>query len=312
MQAISLTDFILEDQKTNLHARGNLTRILNDIAESGKIIGLHLKKAGLVDILGTTGDINTSSDEVKKIDVFSNNLLIKTLTIGEQVATIASEELENPIELGTGDYVVFMDPLDGSANTDANIPVGTIFSIYHKSDSILQPGRKQVAAGYILYGTSDILVYTCGHGVNGFTLDPSIGTFLLSHSDMKIPEDGDIYSVNEANSPQWDDTLIRFIESLKTSGKRARYIGSMVADVHRTLIKGGLFMYPNDNKNTTGKLRLMYEVNPMAFLVEQAGGRVISHETTNPLDAVPSSVHEKSPVILGSKSLVENFIHFEK
>lgn len=309
----SLIEFILEDQRKVKNAKGNFTLLLTQLEYATKIIASHVRKAGLVDILGKAGTQNIYQEEVQKIDEFSNNLLVETLLATNQVFAVASEELEKPIysKNKQGEYVVFFDPLDGSSNMDVNITIGTIFSIYHKGDSLLQPGNKQVAAGYVLYGTSDMFVYSCGHGVNGFTLDPAVGSFLLSHPNIQIPKKGSIYSINEANSPLWEKELQDYVTSLKMQDKpyKARYVGSMVADVHRTLLKGGIFMYPKDKKYQDGKLRLMYEVNPMSFVIAQAGGKAVSNDQ-NPLDIVPTSLHQRAPIVLGSPQDVESYQHF--
>lgn len=309
---VSLVEFILEEEKQFKKATGTLTLILAQLEYAGKIIASHVKKAGLVDILGPTGDKNQSSDEVQKIDVFANQLLLDILASTKQVAIAASEEMEKEVELSKkGEYVVFFDPLDGSSNMDVNVSIGTIFSIYHRSSSLLQPGSKQAAAGYILYGSSVMFVYTRGQGVNGFTLDPSIGSFLLSHPNMRIPKKGSVYSINEANAPHYNQNLLDYLKNLKTQGYKARYIGSMVADVHRTLLKGGVFLYPSDNKNPTGKLRLMYEVNPMSFIITKAGGKAVS-QRKNPLDITPESLHQKVPVALGGPRDVEYYLSITK
>lgn len=311
----SLVEFILEDERKIKNARGNFTLLLTQLEYATKIIASHVRKAGLVDILGATGTKNISQDEVQKIDEFSNNLLTETLLATDQVFAVASEESEEAVYSPNkqGEYTVFFDPLDGSSNMDVNVSIGTIFSIYHKSDSLLQPGNKQVAAGYALYGSSDMFVYSCGHGVNGFTLDPSVGSFLLSHPNIKIPQKGNIYSVNEANSPYWEKGMQNYIESLKTQEKpyKARYIGSMVADVHRTLLKGGIFLYPSDKKHPNGKSRLLYEVNPMSFVLQQAGGKAVS-SSGNPLDIIPTSIHQRAPIVLGSPEDVEIYLRFTK
>lgn len=302
----SLVEFILAEEKKTKGATGNLTLLLMHIEYVTRIINSHMTRAGLVDILGNTGKKNVYADEVQKLDEYSNQLLIDVLSSSGVVSTIASEELSKPIAVDkNGKYVVFFDPIDGSSNIDVNASVGTIFSIYHAGESLLQPGEKQIAAGYIIYGSSTIFVYTTGHGVNGFTLDPSIGSYLLSHPDIKIPEKGNIYSVNEANYPLWDNKIQQFIDSLKPSYK-SRYIGSMVADVHRTLLKGGIFLYPNDKKSPNGKLRLMYEINPFSYIVTQADGMA----TTNgkdPLTLLPSSLHQTVPIALGSKDEISLF-----
>ena len=311
---ISLIEFILEEEKKFPKAKGNFTLLLSQLEYAGKIISSHIRKAGLVDILGKTGEKNVYEEEVVKLDQFSNDVLLDTLTQSQQVHAVASEELEDIhiIEKHNGEYLVFLDPLDGSSNVDVNVTVGTIFSIFHKNDSLLQPGIKQVAAGYILYGTSTMFVYTSGYGVHGFTLDPSIGTFLLSHPDIRIPEKGHIYSVNEANYEQFDEENKAYIAHLKQDGSyKARYIGSMVADVHRTLLKGGIFLYPTDNKHPEGKLRLMFEVNPLSFLIQHAGGASVCHKG-NPLEIIPQSLHLRSDIAIGSKKNIEEYLTYIK
>ena len=303
----TLTEFILQEEKKYPDATGSLTLLLTHIENAAKIISSHIKKAGLVDIIGTTGAVNASKDEVKKIDEFSNKLLVDTLSASGQVGYLASEEMDKEVVVDkNGRYNVFFDPLDGSSNIDVGITVGTIFSIYQNDGSLLQQGNQQVAAGYILYGTSVMFVYTHGNGVNGFTLDPSIGSFLLSHPNIKIPQKGSIYSVNEGNSPLWDEGTKKYIDSLKDAGYKSRYIGALVADGHRTLIKGGVFLYPADKKNKEGKLRLMFEVNPFSFIVEQSGGKVVSNGGS-PLEIKPSNSHQRVPIALGSLNDINEY-----
>lgn len=314
----TLTEFILEEEKKFKHATGSFTFLLAQIENAGKIIASHIKKAGLVDILGETGARNVYSDEIKKIDQFSNNLLIDTLALSGQVATLGSEELEEPMVLDKkGHYNVFFDPLDGSSNIDVGITVGTIFSIYHSKGGLLQAGEKQVAAGYILYGTSVMFIYTHGDGVNGFTLDPSIGSFLLSHPDIKIPQKGKIYSVNEGLSLLWDESLTRYLHKLKKDGYKLRYVGSAVADVHRTLLKGGVFLYPADKKNPKGKLRLVFEGNALAFVVTQAGGKAVSIRQaqdksgqTDTLSIVPKDIQARVPIAMGSPEDIDTYLTY--
>ncbi len=305
----TLTEFILQEEKKFKHATGNLTLLLTQIENAAKIIASHIKKTGLVDIIAETGTKNIQQEEVKKIDEFSNKLLVDTLSASGKVGLIASEELEEPVILDKGGhYNVFFDPLDGSSNIDVGVSVGTIFSIYHNGGEFLQPGIKQVASGYILYGTSIMFVLSHGNGVNGFTLDPAIGSFLLSHPNIKIPQKGNIYSVNESQSPLWDKKLYQYIKKLKENGAyKLRYVGSMVADVHRTLLKGGIFLYPENQKNPQGKLRLMYEVNPLSFIVQQAGGKAASG-SKNPLDIIPESLHQRVPIVLGSPDDVDYYL----
>lgn len=311
----TLTDFILKEEKAFKEATGSFTLLLTQIENIAKIIASHIKKSGLVDILGSTGEKNFYRDEVQKMDKFSNRLFIDILSQSGQVFALASEELEKPIFVNKsqGKYIVFFDPLDGSSNLDVNINVGTIFSIYKKDHSLLQKGFNQVAAGYILYGTSVMFVYGSGKGVNGFTLDPSIGTFLLSHPKITIPKRGTIYSINEANQPYFNQKIKKYLSLLKTKKKsvKLRYIGSMVADIHRTLLRGGIFLYPKDKKNPQGKLRLMFEVNPLAYLIIQAGGIALTNNK-NPLEIKPQSIHQKIPIVLGSVDNLNEYISIVK
>lgn len=305
----SLVEFILEEERKIPKATGSLTLLLTQLEYAGKIIASHIKKAGLVDILGETGDKNVFSDEVKKIDVFSNELLIQTLRDSGEVAAVASEELEEPIWFDKSrKYFVFFDPLDGSANVDTNAPCGTIFSIYHNTGELLQKGENQVAAGYILYGTSVMFIYTAGDGVNGFTLDPSVGSFLLSNPEMTIPDVASIYSANETATHLWEDSAQTFLHSVKKmDGVKARYMGAMVADMHRILLKGGIFIHPRDQRNKEGKLRLLYEVNPFAFLLKHAGGLSVTTDGVDPLSLPPTSIHQQVPVLLGSPHIITSF-----
>lgn len=310
----TFTDIVLEQEHHKSHA-GNLTLLLEQIARAGKIIGSHVRESGLVDILGKTGRLNSFSEEVQRLDQYSNDLLVKTLTNSGQAYALISEELPEPLmtpQAHRGNFVVFFDPLDGSPNIDINGPVGTIFSIYDKSDNLLQPGTKQIAAGYILYGASIMLVFTTGQGVHGFTLDPTIGSFLLSHPNIQIPENGSVYSINEAYSELYDEKTQQYLATLKRndSGQArmtSRYIGAMVADVHRTLLKGGIFLYPADKKHKEGKLRLTIEVNPLAFLIEEAGGKAFATQGS-PLEIMPKHIHERTPIAMGSKKMVEEYV----
>lgn len=308
----TLTDFILHEERTAKKYPG-LPILLTQIENAAKIIGSHIKATGLVDILGKTGRKNVFEEEVQKLDEISNTLLIEILTASGEAHSIVSEEVEKPIlipQSHRGNYIVYLDPLDGSSNIDTNSPVGTIFSIYHKDGGLLQEGKKQLAAGYIMYGSSIMFVYTRGHGVNGFTLDPAIGSFLLSHPHITMPEQGTIYSINEAYSDLYEPSVQNYLLHLKKQGSyKARYVGSMIADIHRTLLKGGVFLYPKDTKHPDGKLRLMIEVNPMAFLTEQAGGIALSG-TQTPLEHTPTHIHQRSPVIYGSTKNMKEFITF--
>jgi len=284
-----------------------------------------VNQAGLAGLLGHTGKVNVQGETVQKLDEFANDTLIRALEGGGQVCLMASEENEDPIPIPTrypkGKYVLMFDPLDGSTNIDVNISIGTIFSVHKRLsedgepglEDCLQPGRTQLAAGYIIYGSSCMFVFTSGHGVHGFTLDPTVGEFFLSHPDIKMPERGKIYSINEGNEAQWDDKVRSWVDWLKTPDKAndrpysARYIGTLVADFHRTLMKGGVFAYPADKKNKNGKLRLLYEAAPMAFLAAQAGG-VASTGKGPVLDVMPTELHQRVPLFIGSKLDVEDCI----
>ncbi len=310
----TLTDYILREQENFPRATGRFTMLMTQIENSAKIIASHVKASGLVDIIGKTGNTNTFGEEVQKLDEFSNKLLVDTLISSGEVYAVVSEEIPDPVfapKESKGEYIVYFDPLDGSSNIDTNCPIGTIFSIYHKDGGLLQPGNKQVAAGYIIYGSSVMFVYTFGHGVNGFTLDPAIGSFLLSHPDIKIPEDGVYYSINQAYEALFDESTKKYLEHLRTEAKsKLRFVGSLVADAHRTFIKGGIFLYVADKKQPEGKLRLMIEVNPFAFLTEQAGGKALGAKGINPLDIMPKHIHQLSPFVMGSKKNVELFRSF--
>lgn len=328
---MTLPRHIIEGEKLHPEATGELSAILLQLGLAAKAISLEVNKAGLADILGFTGESNQSGDEVKKLDMFAHDILIRAMDHGGHFCVMASEEEEDIIHLPPdkkiGKYVLLFDPLDGSSNIDANISIGTIFSIYRRIspgngpgtlEDCLQKGYNQVAAGYIIYGSSTIFVYTAGHGVYGFTLDPAFGEFLLSHDDIKIPKRGRIYSINEGNYFSWHKGLKTYIKYLQTNhfeGKpyQARYVGSMVADVHRTLLYGGIFMYPGDKRNVKGKIRLVYECNPMAFIIEAAGGRATDGRERI-LEKKPESLHERCPLFIGSMAdvlLVEKFLSEE-
>ncbi len=328
---MTLPRHILEGEKLHPEATGELSAILLQLGLAAKAISLEVNKAGLADILGFTGENNHSGDEVKKLDIFAHDILIRAMDHGGHFCVMASEEEEDIIHLPPnkkiGKYVLLFDPLDGSSNIDANISIGTIFSIYRRISSgngpgtledCLQEGYNQVAAGYIIYGSSTIFVYTAGHGVYGFTLDPAFGEFLLSHEEIKIPQRGRIYSINEGNYFSWDKglkTYIKYLQANQFEGKpyQARYVGSMVADVHRTLLYGGIFMYPGDKRNAKGKIRLVYECNPMAFIIEAAGGRATDGKERI-LEKKPGSLHERCPLFIGSMAdvlLVEQFLREE-
>ena len=315
---VTISRFLVDAERRHPQATGAFTSLLQDIALAAKVIGREVNKAGLVDILGAAGDENVHGELVQKLDVFANNVMYRALDHTGLVACLASEENETfipiPDKFPSGEYVVIYDPLDGSSNIDVNVSIGTIFSIHRKIstgergtlEDCLQPGRSQVAAGYILYGSSTMLVYTTGTGVHGFTLDPSIGEFILSHSDMRMPQQPKkVYSVNEAYYARWTRGQQKLVTHLKTTeGFGSRYIGSLVADFHRTLLQGGLFMYPGESENPVGKLRLQYEASPMAMIAEQAGGRA-STGTMDIMDVQPGSLHQRIPLYIGSKSFVD-------
>ncbi len=325
---ITIERFIIEREHEIPGATGEFSKLLTDLALASKIVWREVSKAGLVDIIGSTGKVNISGDVVQKLDEFANEIFINVMQKGGHLCVMASEEskglIEIPEELAKGKYVLVFDPLDGSSNIDVNVSIGSIFGIFRRKTSsgkgseqdVLQPGRNLVAAGYIVYGSSTIFVYTTGNGVHGFTLDPSIGEFLLSHENIRIPKKGDIYSVNEGYYERWDDNMKRFINYLKAEDKatgrpyKLRYVGTLVADFHRTLLCGGIFMYPGDKKNPEGKLRLLYEAAPLAYVVEKAGGRA-SDGFRNILDIEPTNLHQRTPLFIGSEEdvkLAEKFI----
>ena len=319
---LTLGQFIIEKQSDFPYAKGELSRLLRDIGIASKIVNREVNKAGLMDILGEVGTINIQGECQKKLDVFANEQFISALTSGGECCIVASEENDEfvPIDAVVSKnarYIVAIDPLDGSSNIDVNVAVGTIFSIYRRKstdgkatlEDVLQQGTEQVAAGYVIYGSSTMLVYTTGKGVNGFTLDPSIGEFCLSHPNMKIPKDGTIYSINEGNYVHFPDGVKKYlkycqIEDQETSRPyTSRYIGSMVADIHRNMIKGGIFIYPTTSGAPNGKLRLVYECNPMAYLIEQAGGRA-TDGYRRILDLKVTSLHQRSAIFIGSENMV--------
>jgi len=318
----------LHHQQKFLGATGEFTSLMNEILVAAKIISLEVNKAGIGgEILGVTGSVNIHGEEVQKLDEFANSTFVNIMGKSGTVCAITSEEMENPVfipEDKAGKYIFMMDPLDGSSNIDVNVSIGTIFSIYRKksskshvtNDDLLQKAADQVAGGYIVYGSSTMFIYSSGSGVHGFTLDPSIGEFFLSHPDMKIPAQGNIYSVNEGNEINWDIKQINLINYFKKFDEltkrpyKGRYIGSMVSDFHRTLLKGGIFMYPKDSKNPNGKLRFSFEASPLAFIVENAGG-LASTGTQRILDIVPSDIHQCVPLYIGSREdvkIAESFL----
>lgn len=324
----TLGEFIIENQQDFAYSSGELSRLINSIRLAAKVVNHEVNKAGLVDIIGNFGETNIQGEDQQKLDVMANETFIRTLTNREIVCGIASEENDDFITIAgchndhKNKYVVLMDPLDGSSNIDVNVSVGTIFSIYRRVTPVgtpvtkkdfLQPGNKQVAAGYIIYGTSTMLVYTTGNGVNGFTLNPALGSWYLSHPEMTFPETGKIYSINEGNYvhfPQGVKDYIKYCQEEKEDRPyTSRYIGSMVSDIHRNMIKGGIFIYPKSSKATNGKLRLLYECNPMAYIVEQAGGKA-SDGFRRILDIQPKQLHERAPFFCGSKKMVEKAEEF--
>lgn len=320
---MTLSRFIIEQEKLHPEATGELSKLLHDLSLAAKVIALEVNKAGLADILGFTGDSNVHGEDVRKLDMFAHNMMFKAMDHGGHLCVMASEEEEDIIHIPSkyklGKYVLLFDPLDGSSNIDANVSIGTIFSIFRRItpdgnpgtvEDCLQTGVNQVAAGYIVYGSSTIMVYTAGHGVHGFTLDPSFGEFLLSNENIRIPKIGHIYSINEGNYLYWHPGLKKYIKWLQAedsnSGRpyTSRYIGSMVADIHRNLLYGGIYMYPADSRNPNGKLRLMYECNPMSFIVEAAGGRSINGKKRI-LEIQPESLHQRTPIFIGSEDDVK-------
>ena len=326
----TLGEFIIDNQQDFPYSTGELSRLIRSIRLAAKVVNHEVNKAGLVDITGAAGEQNIQGEDQQKLDVFANNTFIQTLTNREIVCGIGSEENDEFITIAgsrkdhKNKYVVLMDPLDGSSNIDVNVSVGTIFSIYRRvtplgtpvtSEDFLQPGNLQVAAGYIIYGTSTMLVYTTGHGVNGFTLNPALGSWYLSHPDMKFPENGNIYSINEGNYAHFPTGVKKYIKYCQEEeGDRpytSRYIGSMVSDIHRNMIKGGIYIYPKSTKYNQGKLRLLYECNPMAFIVEQAGGKA-SDGYQRVMDIMPTELHERSAIFCGSKTMVEKAEEFMK
>lgn len=319
-QTLNLTRFLIEEQRKYPSASGVFTELFSEIALSAKIISREVNKAGLVDILGYTGSKNVTGDEVKKLDLFANNVIKHILCKGGNAIGLASEEEKDVVQCERGKYLVVFDPLDGSSNIDVNVSIGTIFGIYNKMDDFvdkkqfMRPGRDLVAAGYVIYGSSTMFVYSTGVGVHGFTLDPSVGEFILSHKNIRIPEKGKIFSVNMGNYKKWDENLKNYIDYITTSDKSTnrpyslRYIGSLVADFHRNLLYGGIFLYPADIEHPKGKLRLLYEAQPLAFIVEQAGGYA-SDGKMPILDKIPQEIHERTPLFIGSK---ENVLELEK
>ena len=322
---ITLGEYIIKNQKDFPYAKGELTRLFNAITLASKVMNSQINKAGLVDdLMGKVGIQNVQGEEQKKLDVYANKLFINALKARNEVCGIASEEEEETIlfenEAGkNGKYIVLIDPIDGSSNIEVNVSIGTLFAIYRRIsplgttavlEDFLQKGRKQLAAGYVIFGSSTMLVFSMGNGVNGFTLDPNVGVFYLSHPNMTIPKTGNIYSVNEGNYAYFSDDMksyINYCKAIDAATNRpytGRYIGSMIADLHRNFLKGGVYMYPDSQKAPKGKLRLLYECNPMAFLIEQAGGLATDGQQAI-LDKEPMEIHERTPFYGGSANMIE-------
>ena len=324
---ITLTRYIIQAQAAHPGATGEFSALMAQIGLVGKMIANDLRRAGLINILGTTGGTNVQGEMVKKLDEISNDAFLKVFQYSGLVCARASEEMEKPVQLPEnwprGKYMLLFDPLDGSSNTDVNMPLGTIFSILKhdgkglpSEPELIRKGTKQEAAGYLMYGSSTMLVFTAGHGVHGFTLDPGIGEYYLSHENIHIPDKGQVYAVNEGNTKKWPESTRKFVEHLKANDKQtgrpyaARYSGCLVADVHRVLLGGGLYLYPAEVDKPEGKLRLLYEANPLAMVVEQAGGKA-STGTMRILDVEPKSLHQRVPLLIGSKddvTLAEDFL----
>jgi fructose-1,6-bisphosphatase I len=318
----ALDRFIAEKQEQFKYATGELSQLLRDIALAGKIINREINRAGLIGLEGTFGnsDVNIQGEYQQKLDVIAEVRFTRALTRGGQTCAVISEEAENIVFTGKNDakYIVAIDPLDGSSNIDVNVSVGTIFSIYRRRspigtppglEDVLQRGSEQVGAGYILYGSSTMLVYSTGYGVAGFTYEPSLGEYFLSHPQIKIRDDGNIYSINEGNYLEFDEATQNWLDYCKKSKFSSRYIGSLVADFHRNMFKGGIYVYPRTEKALNGKLRLMYECNPMAFLAEQAGGMATDGQRRI-LDIEPTDIHQRTPLFVGSRKMVEKAMEF--
>ncbi len=319
---ITLDRFISQRQQEFPYAKGELSQILRDIGLAAKVVNKAIMGSGLIGIEGPAGERNVQGEEQQKLDVVANMRFIRALTKGQEVCAIISEEDEEMIDTGNHEakYIVAMDPLDGSSNIDANVPIGTIFSIYRRkspigtppiTEDVLQKGANQVAGGYVLYGSSMILTYTTGYGVNGFTYDHTIGEFILSHPNMKIKDSGTIFSYNEGNYNDFSEGTKAYLTYCRNQKYTARYIGSLVADFHRNLLKGGIFFYPATAKSPHGKLRLLYECNSLAFVIEQAGGKATDGKRRI-LDIEPHDIHQRSPLIIGSSAMVDDVMQFIK
>ena len=324
----TLGEFLIANQQKFQDSTGEFSKVIHALRLASKVVSHEVNKAGLVDILGEVGTTNIQGESQQKLDVFAHDLFIKTLTNRKIVCGIASEEADDYIQVKHPDaeedskYIVLIDPLDGSSNIDVNVSLGTIFSIYKKKsegdevvlDDFLQAGTEQVAAGYVLYGTSTLFVYTTGQGVNGFTLNPAIGTFYLSHPNITLPKEGHIYSINEANYASFPQSVKNFLKQRKAEDLNytTRYIGSMVSDIHRNMLKGGLFLYPPNAKTPQGKLRLLYECNPIAFIVEQAGGMAVSMDKRI-MEIQPTELHQREPFFCGNSEMIQDLqYHLQK
>lgn len=315
----ALDRFIKNNQDQFAFASGELSQLLRDIALASKVVNREVNKAGLIDIMGAMGSQNTAGDEQQKLDVLANIRFTRALAKGGEVCALVSEEAESFVDLSNdGRYVIAIDPLDGSSNIDVNVSIGTIFSVYRRKspvqtpiqeEDILQKGSEQVAAGYVLYGSSTMLVYTTGHGVNGFTYEPTLGEYFLSHPHLQMPADGKIYSVNEGSANSFAKPMTQYIQYCKDNKYTARYIGSLVADFHRNMLKGGIYIYPPTAKDPKGKLRLMYECNALAFIAEQAGGSATDGKQRI-LDIQPTELHQRTPFYVGSKNMVEKAMSY--
>ncbi|ORY58664.1 fructose-1,6-bisphosphatase [Leucosporidium creatinivorum] len=322
-EIVTLTSHVLQSAQQSPESTGDLTILLTAVQTTCKFIATNVRRAGLLNLIGVAGTANVQGEDQKKLDILSNDIMVNSLRASGKCAVLISEEIDDPIIIDIpyrGKYCVVFDPLDGSSNIDAGVNIGTIFGIYKvlpgsegAVSDVLRPGKEMVAAGYCMYGSSANLVISTGRGVNGYTLDNGIGEFILTHPNIRIPSRGKIYSFNEGNALYFHEPVTKYLDSIKfpASGKpySARYIGSMVADVHRTLLYGGIFGYPEDKKSKTGKLRLLYEGFPMAYLIEQAGG-VATTGRERILDIVPTGIHQRIPVFLGSKEDVEDVLKF--
>ncbi len=327
--AVTLPRYLLQQQQVHAGATGEFSILMSQISWATRQIAYELGRAGLLGILGATEEVNVQGEVVQKLDILANDAFLRAFEYGELVGEVVSEEMEQPAQIlgnNQGKYVIFVDPLDGSSNIDVNVTVGSIFSIHHRPQGVKGadlvkalhlPGNQQIAAGYALYGSSTMLVFTTGNGVHGFTLEPGLGEFLLSHENIRIPKRGSTYSINEGRRSEWNAPTKRYVDYVQQSDKAtgrpygARYVGSLVADYHRTLLKGGIFLYPADPKNINGKLRLMYEANPLAMVTEHAGGKA-SNGTQRILDVPPTSLHQRVPLLIGSAENVSQAESFYK